>query len=174
MKTTKVALIGFGTIGTAVGSIVAAMGMRVLGRAERRKAGLPFPVEWLPETELFALADVISLHTPLNEETRYTINTDTLRRVKRGVILINTARGGLVDDAALAEALRGGVVAAAALDVVGEAEPPEATNPLLSAPNCVITPHVAWATRASRQRCLQEAAANLGAFVAGERRNRID
>ncbi len=169
-----IAIFGFGTIGTVVGSIVHAMGMNILGRRERRKVGLPFPVEWLSDDEFFRRADVISLHTPLNDETRHVINEDALRLVKRGVILVNTSRGGLVDDVALARALEKGVVSAAALDSVGDTEPPEESNPLLSVRNCVITPHVAWATRAARERCIHEVAANLEAFAAGKRRNRVD
>jgi glycerate dehydrogenase len=137
----------------------------------------PDPVAW-PEVsfvgldELFARADVVSLHCPLTEDTRGLVNAARLERMKPSAYLINTGRGPLVDEAALARALQAGQLAGAGLDVLAM-EPPPADNPLLTAPNCVITPHLAWATTAARRRLLATAAANLQAFLAGTPRNRV-
>jgi glycerate dehydrogenase len=116
--------------------------------------------------ELFAAADVISLHCPLTEETVGLVNRERLRRVKPGAFLVNTPRGGLVAEADLAEALQEGWLAGAAVDVVS-AEPIRADNPLLAAPNCVVTPHVAWATREARRRLLEATVENVAAFLEG-------
>lgn len=167
------AILGFGEIGRAVAQRAHAFGMRILGNETRRRDDIEVPVDWLPWDSLLAQADAITLHLPLNEETRGIIDAGSIGRMKRGCILINTARGGLVDDRALADALEEGTVGAAGLDVIGAQEPPRRDNPLLTAPNCVITPHIAWATRASRERCLREAAANLEAFIRGGERNRL-
>lgn len=169
----KLAILGFGSIGRCVARRAHALGMQVLGVAERKKSIAGVPVEWLPWDRVLAAADVISLHLPLTGETRGMINRSTISRMKPGVIVINTARGGLVDDHALAAALRSGHVRAAGFDVLGEREPPYRDNPLLSAPNCIITPHIAWATKASRSRCMNEALENLRAYLNGTGRNRL-
>ena len=118
-------------------------------------------------TECRAEADVVSLHCPLTEATEYLVNADHLAMMKPSAFLINTGRGGLVDEAALAEALNRGQLAGAGLDVLSS-EPPKADNPLLTAKNCFITPHIAWATRAARIRLMSIAVANLCAFLEGK------
>jgi glycerate dehydrogenase len=119
-------------------------------------------------------ADVISLHCPLNEGTRCLFGADEFRRMKPNAILINTARGGLVDSAALVEALKQGQIAAAAIDVLPK-EPPSDGDPLLdyAGPNLLVTPHIAWATVEARQNAINELAANILAFQRGEKRNRV-
>jgi glycerate dehydrogenase len=120
--------------------------------------------------ELFGGSDVVSLHCPLTAATRGMVDARRLGLMKPGAFLINTARGPLVDEAALAAALNAGRIAGAGLDVLS-AEPPSADHPLLQAANCCITPHIAWATRAARQRLLATAAENLRAFLAGRPQN---
>jgi glycerate dehydrogenase len=165
-------IVGFGAIGRAVARIAGAFGMRVLVHTRT-----PDPAAWPEVTfvglnELFTTADIISLHCPLSDETRGLVNAMRLAAMKPTAYLINTGRGPLVDEAALASALRAGQIAGAGLDVLAQ-EPPPADNPLLTAPNCVITPHLAWATTASRQRLLDVAIDNVRAFVEGNPRNRV-
>lgn len=167
------AVLGFGEIGCRVARYANALGMRILGHLPNRKAEIGVPVEWMEWKPLLAKADAVTLHLPLTSRTRGIINAETIALMKPGALLVNTARGGLVDDAALAAALRSGHIGGAGLDVLGFVEPPSADNPLLNAPNCVITPHIAWATRASRKRCLEEAALNLAEFIQGRERNRL-
>jgi len=167
-----IGLVGFGAIGQAVARIALAFGMRVLVQTRR-----PDPTAW-PEVafvdrdQLFSTADVVSLHCPLSEETRAMVNAARLAQMKPTAYLINTGRGPLVDEAALAAALHSGQIAGAGLDVLSQ-EPPPATNPLLAAPNCVITPHLAWATAAARQRLMDVAIDNVRAFLAGRAQNRV-
>ena len=167
LKGRTLGLIGFGDIGSAVARIAAAFGMTVI--AARRSWKTPPPEGVTPASvdEVFEQGDVISLHCPLTDDTRHIINAANLARMKSTAFLINTARGPLVDEPALAAALNGGRIAAAALDVLSS-EPPPATNPLLTAKNCLITPHLAWASRESRARLIEAAAANLRAFLDGE------
>jgi glycerate dehydrogenase len=122
--------------------------------------------------DLLARADVLSLHCPLTEATRGLIGADELARMKPGAFLLNTARGGIVDEQALADALRAGTIAGAGIDVLSE-EPPGAGNPLLEPgiPNLLLTPHCAWGARAARQRLVDQVAANIEAFAAGTPRN---
>lgn len=169
----SIAVIGFGAIGTAVARIAGTLGMRIYGWADREKHVDGVEIRWLPWRRLLAESDVVSLHLPLTAETYHLIDDDAVRTMKRGSILINTARGALLDDHAVAEALHTEHLAGVGVDVLGEEEPPAPTNPLLSAPRCVITPHVGWATREARSRCIAEAAKNLAAYLAGERRNRL-
>lgn len=164
--------VGLGRIGRATAGLAGAFGMRVLGynrtqRAEAAQDG----IELVELEELLRRSDVVSLHTALSDETKHLIDENALSRMKPGALLINTARGGLVDDDALAAALQDGRIGGAGLDVLGPSEPPESDNPLLSAPNCIITPHIAWATPEARGRCLQGAAANLRAFQEGRAQN---
>jgi glycerate dehydrogenase len=164
-------IVGFGRIGRAVGRIADAMGMQVVAADALRVDAPPYAgFRWLEIDELLALADVVSLHAPLVAETRGMINAGTLARMKPSAFLINTSRGPLVADQDLADALNGGRLAGAALDVLSE-EPPAAGNPLLTARNCLVTPHIAWATQAARARLMDEAVHNLAAFLAGETRN---
>lgn len=160
-------LVGFGQIGRATAKIAAAMGMRLLVHTRtppRDDDGLG--IETASLDKLFAKSDVLSLHCPLTPETKHLVSASRLATMKRSAFVINTGRGPLIDAAALAEALKRGTIAGAAVDVL-DAEPPPADDPLLSAPNCLITPHVAWTAREARQRLLDQAAANLRAFLDG-------
>ena len=161
-------LVGYGRIAQRVGAIGQAFGMKLLA-SSRSDSSPPksSSVEWLPTDELFATADIVSLHCPLTPETERMVNESLLARMRPSAFLINTSRGGLVDEQDLADALRGGLLAGAAVDVVSH-EPIRPDNPLLSAPNCLITPHMAWTTLAARQRLLQTTAENIAAFLAGK------
>jgi len=157
-------IVGFGRIGSAVAEAARAFGMRVISHTEppRETEGVTF----VDLETVFRESDVVTLHCPLTAETRGIVNDARLRLMKRTAYLINTARGALVDEAALARALNEGRIAGAGVDVLSS-EPPKAENPLLAAKNCVITPHVAWATRAARERLLKAAIENVKAFLAG-------
>lgn len=159
-------IIGFGRIGRAVGRIARAMGMRVLacgsrpteeGRAIAGYVGLP---------ELLRQADVVSLHCPLTPQTEKIINRETLSMMKPGAILLNNARGALLDEQAVADALNEGRLYAAGVDVASS-EPISEDNPLLTAKNCFITPHISWACKECRERILQATIENIAAFLAG-------
>ena len=164
-------LIGFGRIGRATGEIALAMGMKILAY-EKAAAACP-NVRFVDLDELFRQSDVVSLHCPLTPETREVVNADRLAMMKRSAYLINTSRGPLVDELALADALRAGQIAGAGLDVLST-EPPPADHPLLTAPNCCITPHIAWATRAARARLLDTTVQNIRAFLAGKPQNVVN
>ena len=166
------AIVGHGTLGRAVAERAPAFGLRVLVAERRGEAPRPGRVGF---EHALAESDIVSLHAPLTEATRELINAGTLARMKPGALLINTARGGLVDEAALVEALSTGQLGGAGLDVLGQ-EPPPADHPLLdpALANCIVTPHIAWAAREARQRAVEEMAANIAAWCAGERRNRVD
>jgi len=140
--------------------------MKVLANSRKKFEAQP-GIRWAPLDELLEASDVVSLHCPLTDETRAVINARSLALMKPTAFLINTSRGPLIDESALAAALREGCIAGAALDVLS-AEPPPSDNPLLAAPNCLITPHQAWASGAARIRLLAVAAENLRAFVAGK------
>lgn len=159
---------GYGAIGRAAAKIADGLGMKVLVCTRTKSADCPY--EYAERDEMFARSDVLSLHCPLNEETRGLVNAHTLSLMKRDAVLINTARGGLVDERALAEALNGGKIAAACLDTVAE-EPMSADNPLLGAANCYITPHIAWTARETRERLVRAAYDNLRAFLCGKPQN---
>lgn len=161
-------IVGYGAIGNAVATIARAFGMKVVVCSRRPVAG----EENVPLDTLFSQADVISLHCPLTPETKGLVNAARLARMKSSALLINTGRGPLIDEAALAEALNSGRLAGAGLDVLGQ-EPPAADNPLFQAKNCFITPHIAWATKASRARLMETAVSNLRAFLAGTPQNVI-
>ena len=159
-------IVGFGRIGQAFGKAAKAFGMEILAAGSRpTKAGKEI-AEYVSLDELYARADVISLHCPLFPETERMINKNTIAKMKDGVILLNTGRGQLICEPVLAEALRSGKVRAAGLDVLSQ-EPPAADNPLLTAPNCFITPHIAWAAKESRQRLMDTAVDNLKQFLNG-------
>jgi len=159
-------LVGLGHIGRAVAAIGHAMGMRVIAYAPRPPAARPEWVRLAGLEEVFRESDVLSLHCPLTAENAGMVNAERLRLMKPTALLLNTARGGLIDEAALAEALNAGRLAGAGLDVLSS-EPPPADNPLLQARNCLITPHLAWATRRARERLMATAAGNLKAFLDG-------
>jgi glycerate dehydrogenase len=166
-------IIGFGRIGQQTADIARAFGMNVLGydanpTDQSGRAGF----RWAEFDELMRESDVVSLHCPLFPETRCIINRDALKLMKKTAFLINTARGPLIDEQDLADALNRGAIAGAALDVLSE-EPPRADNPLLSANNCLITPHISWATKEARARLMDIAADNLRAFIAGKPINTV-
>ena len=164
-------IVGHGAIGRRVAEIARAFGMRVVAASRSRPAGMTADgVVFLPLDEVFRTADVVSLHCPLTPETRHLVNAARLAMMKPSAYLVNTARGGLVDEQALADALAAGRIAGAGLDVLTQ-EPPSDGSPLLTSPNCVITPHVASATRKARARLIAAAAANLAAFLAGRPQN---
>jgi glycerate dehydrogenase len=164
-------VIGFGRIGRQVGQIANAMGMRVMA-AGSRPLNPPSYSEfsWATLEELLTQADVISLHCPLLPETQGMINASRLKLMRSSAFLINTSRGPLVVEQDLADALNASRLAGAALDVLSE-EPPPATNPLLKARNCIVTPHIAWATREARTRLMAIAVANVAAFLQGRPQN---
>lgn len=162
-------IIGCGELGGAVAAIGGAFGMQVL-MAERR--GNPVRHDRTPFDEVLQRADIISLHCPLNTGTRNLIGSAELLRMKRDASLINTARGGIVNEGDLAQALLAGEIGGAAVDVLA-GEPPRSGNPLLSLslPNLIVTPHIAWASSSSRQRLVNEITANIQGFLDGQPRN---
>lgn len=157
-------IFGYGAIGQAVAKIGIALGMKILAHSRNCPTELPSEIEWtLDRNRLFAESDVLTLHCPLTNDTQNLICNDTIALMKPSAFLINTGRGPLVNEADLAIALQAGKIAGAAVDVLST-EPPAAANPLLTAPNCIITPHVAWATGAARKRLLQIVVDNIIAF----------
>ena len=159
-------IIGFGSIGKAVGTIAKAFGMKVLAAGSRPTAEGKAIGTYVDLDTLLANSDVISLHCPLFPETERIINRETISKMKDGVLILNTSRGPLIDSEALAQALRSGKVAGAGVDVL-PIEPPPADEPLLHAPNCVITPHLAWASLEARARLVDITVNNLKQFLAG-------
>ena len=166
-------IIGFGRIGQNVGRIAKALGMNVIAFNRSRSAEGAEIAEYVELDELLHRADVISLHCPLFPETRGIINRETISKMKDGVIIINNSRGPLVVEQDLADALNSGKVYAAGLDVVSS-EPISADNPLLKAKNCLITPHISWAPKESRQRIMDCTVENIRAFQAGTPKNVIN
>jgi glycerate dehydrogenase len=157
-------VVGWGQIGRSVAAVTVALGMSILvaSRSQRRESTDPaFSFAGLPD--LLAQADVVTLHCPLTEETKGLINTSTLATMKRSALLINTARGGLIVEEDLATALNNEVIAGAGLDVL-TMEPPDGTSPLLTARNCILTPHNHWASASSRKRLIAQLGANLQAY----------
>ena len=165
-------IVGYGALGQGVARIAREFGMTVIVAA--RPGTGTVPDGRVGFEELLAESDVISLHCPLNDETRELFSAREFRAMKENAILINTARGGLVDSQALADALADGEIAAAAIDVLPE-EPPVDGDPLLDyrGDNLLLTPHIAWATDEARQNAIDELAANTRAFLQGEERNRV-
>src|SRR5581483_11893628 len=158
-------VVGFGRIGRQTGAIAAAMGMRVVAHdAIETNPPAYEGFRWMPVEDLLAEADVVSLHCPLTPENRGMIDRRRLSRMKKSAFLLNTSRGPLVVDDDLAAALNQGVIAGAGLDVLS-IEPPADSNPLLSARNCIVTPHIAWATREARGRLLDTAVQNVRCFL---------
>ena len=170
----KLGIVGYGELGRGVARVAPAFGLEVL--VSERPGGPPDPADAgrLPFERVLEEADILSLHCPLTDATRGLVDAAALARMQPSAILINTARGALVDSAALADALRSGRIAGAGIDVLPQ-EPPVDGDPLLdgSIPNLIITPHVAWAARESRQRAIDEIAANISSFMAGGRRGRV-
>ena len=165
-------VIGYGRIGRAAARLAAAFGMEVLAY-DTRATGMDEVARLVSLDEVLEKSDVISLHCPLFESNRGMINQESIARMKDGVLLINTSRGPLIDEAALAQALHTGKVAGAGLDVL-ETEPARPDNPLLAEPNCLITPHIAWAPKESRQRLMDIAVANLAAWLDGKLQNVVN
>lgn len=166
-----IGLIGFGKIGKATAKLAAAFGMQVL--VYSRTMYPKFENDTLKFVDLNTLllnSDIISLHCPLNSATKMLINKESIQKMKTGVMLINSSRGGLIDEQDLKDALDIGKVAMAAVDVVS-IEPMIKSNPLMKAKNCIITPHIAWATKEARQRLLDTAVQNLKFYLSGKSRN---
>jgi len=164
-------IVGYGVLGKSVAKIAQAFGMQVCLQT-RTKGDSDFP--YVSLTQLLQSSDIVSLHCPLTEQTRNMIGADEFALMKPHSILINAARGGIVHEQALADALLEGKIGGAGIDVLS-VEPPGADNPLLnpSIPNLIVTPHIAWASRESRQRCLEEVAKNIRAYQAGKPRNLV-
>ena len=166
-------IIGFGTIGKAVAKAAAALGMKIIACTPHPKQGFEDMVEFVDMETLFQRADVITLHCMLTEETRDLIRKENIEKMKDGVVLINTSRGPVINEADVAEALRSGKIAAAGVDVVST-EPIPKDDPLLQAPNCIITPHVAWATVEARRRLMDITFDNIEKFIAGTPKNVVN
>ncbi|MDR0928306.1 MAG: D-2-hydroxyacid dehydrogenase [Oscillospiraceae bacterium] len=165
-------LIGLGRIGRRVAAVAQAFGLNVL--AYDPSAGeAPEGVALVSLETLLAASDIVSLHCPLTADNQGMINQQTINQMKQGAMLINTARGGLLNEADVAEALADGRLSGAAVDVLST-EPPKADNPMLTAPNCIITPHIAWAPLATRKRLLSIAIENVRCYLAGEAVNRVN
>ncbi len=160
-----VGIYGCGAIGRRFGALCLAFAMRVLGYRRSLIGVTKEGIDYVGEEQLLSESDILSLHCPLTEQTRRLVDRDFLSRLKPGAFLINTSRGAVVNEEALAEALESGRLAGAALDVMCS-EPPAPDNPLLRAPNCIITPHCAWTTKESRLRLLDSLALNIRSFLA--------
>lgn len=160
-------IIGFGSIGQKVGDMATAFGMKLLGTARTQSdQSHRKNFRWADIGELLEESDVVSIHCPLTPDTEGMINAQSLRRMKKHAFLINTSRGPIIVDQDLADALNDGVISGAGIDVLS-VEPPPKDNPLFNAKNCIITPHIAWATREARKRLMDMATNNLRAFVKG-------
>lgn len=168
----KMGVVGFGNIGQATARIAQAMGMEVCVYTSKDASLLPQGMRKVTLDELFAICDVVSLHCPLTPETKGLVNAGRLKTMKPTAILINTGRGPLIDEADLADALNHGVIAAAGLDVLST-EPPTDNNPLLTARNCFVTPHIAWATYEARTRLMDIAVCNLKSYIEGNIVNNV-
>lgn len=168
----RMGIVGLGSIGKAVARIALAFGMEVAAYTSKPQSELPQGVQKMGLDELFAQCDVVTLHCPLTPDTQGMVNAARLKTMKPSAILINTGRGPLVDEQALSDALNQGVITAAGVDVLSS-EPPSADNPLLSAKNCFITPHIAWATFEARTRLMDIAVKNLQGFIRGDIINNV-
>jgi glycerate dehydrogenase len=165
-------ILGFGAIGREVAKIANAFGMEVIA-TNRSEVNHPDYVLMVDVDTLFRTADVVSLHCPLTPETREIVNRERLATMKPSAFLVNTGRGQLVDEQALADALAANKLAGAGLDVLSHEPPPE-DHPLVDAPNCFISPHIAWATKSARTRLLGAVIDNLAAFLAGKSKNVVN
>lgn len=166
-------IVGYGTIGKEVAKIALAFGMKVLANKRNMAGDLPKGVDWASLEEIRDKSDVISLHAPQNKNTEGMVNVDFLKGMKPNAILINTARGGLVVEDDLANALNDGIIAGVGLDVLSQ-EPPLKSNPLLEAKNCLITPHMAWASVQARKRLMDILIENTRCFLMGEAQNVVN
>ena len=163
-------VIGLGNIGSRVAQIAQAFGMKVKAMTGKRQEDLPKGVEKVTLQELLSTSDVVSLHCPLTEKTHHLIGEETIKWMRSTTILINTGRGPLVDDEAVAKALKEGRMKAYCADVM-TVEPPKVDNPLIALENAYITPHIAWASTEARMRLVQVAIDNVRAFVEGKPKN---
>ena len=166
-------IIGLGQIGRAVARIARAFDMDVIAYDRSPAAPVPADVRLVQLEEVFSRSDVVTLHSPLTAETTGLVNRERLAAMKPTAFLINTSRGPVIDETALAEALEGGLIAGAGLDVLSS-EPPPPDHPLLHARNCYITPHFAWASTAARRRLMDEVVENVHAFLEGRKRNIVN
>jgi glycerate dehydrogenase len=162
--------IGFGRIGRTTAKLALSFGMKVIAYDIIEPSGMPKGCQLVGLEDVFRDSDVVSLHCPLTYQTEKIVNKERLALMKKTAFLINTGRGLLVDEQALAEALNNERIAGAGLDVLSS-EPPEKDNPLIKAKNCFITPHIAWATRAARERLLKVVVGNVAAYLAGKPQN---
>lgn len=165
--------VGFGRIGQRTAQVARAFGLEILAHDPVANPADHPDVEFVGVDELFSRSDFISCHCPLTDETHHLVNAARLELMKSTAFLVNTSRGPVIDEAALAAALQQGQIAGAALDVL-EVEPPAADNPLFKLDNCVVTPHIAWATRAARSRLLDLAVGNLKSFLDGSPTNVVN
>ncbi len=168
----KFGIYGFGRIGQAVAKVALAFGMTVLAHHKHPQRDAMPGVSLVGLVALFEQSNIVSLHAPLTASNKMIINKDLLARMPKPNFLINTGRGGLINELEVLACLQEGTLSGAGLDVLSQ-EPPPIDHPLLQAPNCIITPHVAWATQAARQRLLEEVIRNIEAFLRGEKRNLI-
>lgn len=166
-------IIGFGRIGQAVGRLAKAFGMEVIAYNRSQSEEGRKIAEYVDLDTIFAQSDIVSLHCPQTSETEKLINTATIAKMKDGAMLVNTARGGLVDEEALVEALESGKLRYAAVDVVSR-EPMPSENPLLKTRKCIITPHIAWAPVESRQRLLDTVVENIRCYLSGSPQNVVN
>jgi glycerate dehydrogenase len=162
-----IGIIGFGRIGQQVGNVATAFGMNIIGNSRHwTDQGHRPNFRWAEIPELLGQSDVVSIHCPLFPETKGLINKESLQTMKRSAFLLNTSRGPIIVDEDLADALNSGVIAGAGIDVLS-VEPPSKDNPLFGAKNCIITPHIAWATKEARARLMDITVSNLSAFLSG-------
>ena len=166
-------IVGFGQIGSAVADLAMAFGMKVIVHNRSKPVPVPADIEFVELDALLERSDVVTLHCPLTDENLGFIDAEKLGQMKSTAFLVNTARGPLIDEQALADALEKGEIAGAAVDVVSS-EPPTMDNPLFAAPNCIVTPHIAWATRSARARLMEIAVGNVKAFLNGKARNVVN
>ncbi len=168
----QMGIVGLGQTGSAVAKIALALGMRVMAYTSKPQESLPEGIVKGSLDEMFATSDVVSLHCPLTPDTKHIVNAARLATMKPSAIVINTGRGPLVNEQDLADALNNGTIAAAAVDVLST-EPPAADNPLLTARNCHITPHIAWASQAARARLIDTLTSNLKGYISGNVVNNV-
>ena len=167
-------IIGFGKIGQRVAQVAKAFGMNVIvySRTKIESTGIS-EIEWVSFDDIFKQSDILTLHCPLTDSTKGIVNKDSLKLMKSSAFLINTSRGGVIAEQDVADALNKGIISGAGVDVLST-EPPKADNPMLSAKNCFITPHIAWATNEARQRLMDIAASNMKAFIDGNPVNKVN
>lgn len=168
-----IGIIGFGRIGQTTAKLAQAFGMKVIAYDIVKPSSMPRDCQFVELDDVFRKSDVLTLHCPLTTQTEIIVNSRRLALMKKTAFLINTGRGPLVDEQALADALNSANIAGAGLDVLSS-EPPKKDNPLLQAKNCFITPHIAWATQAARQRLMKVVVDNVAAFLAGTPQNVVN